>query len=49
MIFTVNIISVFTVHYGHARSNYTQTWVHSLREEEEEEDLTIWNLERKDT
>ena len=47
MIFTVNIISVLTVQYGHARNNYILTWVHALHEEKEvEEDL---NLERKDT
>jgi hypothetical protein len=34
---TVNTISILTVQYGHARSNYIQSWGHSLREEEEEE------------
>jgi hypothetical protein len=29
---------ILTVQYGHAGSNYTQLWVHFLREEEEEEE-----------
>ena len=35
-IITVNTISILTVQYGHARSNYTQLCIHSLGEEEEE-------------
>ena len=30
------MILILTVQYGHAQSNYTQPWVHSLREKEED-------------